>query len=238
MYRNFRRASIIAIALAVFVFGIAFAAILEYEILQDGYVVSYLGFENTSHTNVTKWTYAVTEPPEEDINGGGLSHWTLGVCTSFKLKDPQFNIVDKYQTTTVTDIVDCTDGTFTCAEANYNVSFGPDGSTGVWGVKFTPVSPDDQLTGGTPQQTHVFQFLIFHPDGFQATPGDVVVKTGNGGLVGAITGPQCPPTAVSLASFGASNGQSPLHYGLILMLAAGLLLLVGGGSYIYARRKA
>lgn len=238
MYRNFRRASIIAIALAVLIFGIAFAAILDQVTLLDDYVVSYLGFENTSHTNVTKWTYAVTEPPSPPT-GGGLSHWTLGVCTSFKLKDPQFNIVDAYETTTVTDIPECTDGvTFNCAEADYQVSFGNDGSTGVYGVKFEPKTPDDQLVGQTPQRTHVFQFLIFHPDGFQESPGDVVVKTGNGGLVGAIKGPQCPPTAVSLASFGASNGQSSLHYGLILILAAGLLLLVGGGSYIIARRMA
>jgi len=238
MYRNFRRASIIAVALAVLVFGVALADIIEAVTLQDGYVVSYLGYEPTSHPNVTKWTYAVTEPPEH-LNGGGLSHWTLGVCTSFKLKDPQLQIVDEYTTSTITNIVDCNPpGTLNCTEANYIVSFGNDGSTGVYGVKFTPVSEDDQLVGQTPQRTHVLQFNIYHPDGFQETPGDVVVKTGNGGLIGAITGPQCPPTAVSLASFGASNGQSPLNYGLILILAAGLLLLVGGGSYIIARRIA
>ncbi len=45
MYRNFRRASIIAVALAVLIFGVAFAAILEAVTLQDGYVVSYLGYE-------------------------------------------------------------------------------------------------------------------------------------------------------------------------------------------------
>ena len=238
MYHNFRRASIIAIAMAVLVFGVAFATIYEFVILQDGYVVSYLGYEpHPSHPNVTTWTYAVTEP-EEHINGGGLSHWTLGVCTSFKLKDPQLQIVDEYRTTTITNITECSDETFNCTEANYDVSFGNDGSTGVYGVKFTPVSDDDQLEGQTPQRTHVLQFNIYHPDGFQATPGDVVVKTGNGGLVGAITGPQCPPTAVSLASFGAATGQTPLNIGLIMMLAAGLLLLVGGGSYLIARRTA
>ena len=233
MYRNFRRASIIAVALTVLVFSVALAAILDTAILQDGYKVDYLGYEQVGgDPDITKWTYAVTEPPAHPA-GGGLSHWTLGVCTSFELLNP----INQY--TTITSIDECgSSGPYNCEVANYNVVWGKDGSTGVWGIKFEPVSTADQLTGRSPQRTHVFQFTISHPDGFQDNPGDVVVKTGNGGLIGAITGPQCPPTAVSLASFGASNGQSPLNYGLILMFAAGLLLLVGGGSYIFARRMA
>ena len=239
MYHNFRRASIIAIALAVLVFGVALATIYDEEPLQDGYVVSYLGYEEVNNA-ITKWTYAVTEPEICEDGGCGLSHWTVGVCSSIKLKNPQFEIVSSYETTTITNIADCGPSGLNCVEANYIVSIGKDPSLDQeisWGVKFTP-DGGIGLEGSPDRKSHVLQFFLYHPDGFQESPVDVAVKTGNGGLVGAITGPQCLPTAVSLASFGASTDRSPVDIGLILMLAAGLLLLVGGGSYLFARRMA
>ena len=239
MYRNFRRASIIAIALAVLVFGIALAAIIQSVTLQDEYVVSYLGYEEIT-SNITKWTYAVTEPEICEEGGCGLSHWTVGVCSSIKLKNPQFEIVSSYETTTITNIADCGPSGLNCVEANYIVSIGKDPSLDQeisWGVKFTP-DGGIGLEGSPDRKSHVLQFFLYHPDGFQESPVDVAVKTGNGGLVGAITGPQCLPTAVNLASFGASTGRSPMQNGIFWMFAAGLLLLVGGGSYLYARRRA
>jgi hypothetical protein len=224
MYRNFRRASIIALALAVFVFGIALAAfdVAEFD---NGFKVTYLG--HTGDQVNTTWTYSVTE---SDTKVHGLSHWTLGICNTFEVIAP----IGFYQTNT--SIVECTDGTFDCQTASYTVVTGLDPTTGVFGIKFEDPSPI--LDGGPEQYTHVFQFEVYHPDGYEEAVQDVGMKWGNDTQVLPILGPQCPPTAVSLASFGASTGQSPLNNGLIWMLAAGLLLLVGGGSYIIAQRKA
>jgi len=221
MYRNFRRASIIALALAVFVFGIALAAFDVAE-FTNGFKVTYLG--HTGDQVNTTWTYAVTEP---DTTVQGLSHWTLGICNTFEVVDYQIN----------TPITECTDGTFNCQTASYTVVVGPDPTTGIpFGIKFEDPSP--ALDGGPEQFTHVFQFEVYHPDGYKEAVMEVGGKWGGLAEIQPILGPQCPPTAVSLASFGASTGQSPLNNGLIWMLAAGLLLLVGGGSYIVARRIA
>lgn len=155
--------------------------------------------------NVT-YKYAVTDI-SQGISGNAdpdLSHWTLGIegCADNLVKPLDG---DTFITPIEPAVCGVGQAYEECVESEYLVETGPDGQTGVDGVKF--LDPNPALTNG---QTHLFYIVV---SGVTATGEiDVLAKPGTENIIGTnvIDGPICEPTAVSFSNTSvASSGNTP-----------------------------
>jgi hypothetical protein len=216
-----KRFYFIALVLALLIpTAVVFAAIDSVTLGDNAFQVDLVTIDDNADSTRT-YTYAVTGLQ----NANELSHWTLGIETCFDfLVDPQHG--DSY--TTVTDIPECTDGTYSCEAATYdNVIVGDDPTTGVTGIKFE--NPDNLADQG---DTHVFAITVdnwaFDHD------VEVAVKYGSGEPVGDILGPACGgPTAVSLSSSNAGDAGA----GSLLPAALVLMSLLAVTTVVVVRRR-
>lgn len=224
-----------ALILTLAVFGVAYATIFDTAVV-SGFTVDFLGVTDKG-SGVTEWTYAITEPLAS-TQGGGLSHWTLGIAQcGYEIKTPDPGTVY----TTINTVAEC-DGTYACQITDYAVEQNDFGTVpGLTGIKFNFAGdPGEDLNGGDPAHTHVFRFQLMTASGnYLVGDTDVVVKTGGGAdafELGLIQGPVCPPNAVDVVSLEAGDNQ-PQHavtFGLVAFMA---IVLMGGGAYAFSRRQ-
>ncbi len=180
-----RGAFVLAIVLSLLLAVQAAFAYVDVQTLGDFRVaVDYQG--NTPLPGQTTWTYEIGVIRKTNA----LSHWTLGLGECFT--DPVSPQVP---------------GEYTTPEGPmYNVTYGPDGSTGVSGLKF------DSVTGGTLGSTagvtETFVIVIDQP----WDPGTVemVIKNGSSDNYGTIFGPVCRTTAVTMSTISGDTGLSAL----------------------------
>lgn len=202
------KATFLALILTAVIVGVALAVDSTSAL---NYQIDFLGAEKSGNTST--WTYAVTSSGDE---ANGLSHWTLELGSCYAIVAP----TNSY--TTPTDLDVCTGGTYDCQASNYTVVPGNDPTTGLSGIKFEDPSP--QLSSEN-IGTHIFE-VVLQSDGehFVADEIDVAVKTGGGEEVSRISGPGCVPTAVSLISFGASQGSNYQVSSFLMVIGAISLL--------------
>lgn len=214
-----KRLYIIALLLALLI-PTAIVAAAESVIVDGVFKLDLVGHEpGPDDTEI--FTYAVTDLGSSNA----LSHWTLGIDTCLEhLVDP---LDGPYST--VTNIPECSDGTYSCQAANYTVETGSDPTLGIHGIKFEEGTP--QLSTDT---THVFQITVKEFSGLEEI--EVGVKYGSNQPPAdpyLIDGPRCGvPTAVSLASTNVNS--APL--GTLLPVLFGLMILLAGATFFVLRR--
>jgi hypothetical protein len=212
------KATFLALSLAAMIVG---AALAVDSVTLLNYQIDFLGFEQTGDTST--WRYAVTANGDE---ANGLSHWTLELGSCYEIIAPTNN----YSTPTNLDV--CTDGTYSCQSSNYTVVQGIDPTTGLSGIKFE--DPSSALASGN-QVTHIFEITVqYDGDHVLASEIGAGIKAGQGEQIGAISGPGCVPTAVSLVSFGAGK-SSNLQVGAFLAVVGAFALV--GGVVVQRNRK-
>jgi hypothetical protein len=202
------KATFLALILTAAIVGVALAVDSTSAL---NYQIDFLGAEKSGNTST--WTYAITSSGDE---ANGLSHWTLELGSCYAIVAP----TNSYTTPTNLDV--CTGGTYDCQAANYTVVTGNDPTTGLSGIKFEDPSP---ALSSSNIATHIFEITLQN-DGehFVADEIDVAVKAGSNEEVSRISGPGCLPTAVSLVSFGASQGNNN-QIGTFLVVIGALSLL-------------
>ncbi|HWP42489.1 MAG TPA: C25 family cysteine peptidase [Blastocatellia bacterium] len=146
--------------------------------------ITFLGVTCTEETST--WCYSVK------WFGGGpaLSHLTIGVCEDLECDDLVRATID--------------------GSTTHNASLGPDGSTGIYGVKFDPPG------SFSPGQTRTYCFTLRRKD-LTVGPVSYVAKAGPNKTPSIICGPTCPeaPTLARLNSFRAvmhEDGRVELNW--------------------------
>ena len=140
------------------------------------------------------WTYSVTSDCATGQTSPALSHWVLELC------EPAMDGVspaDGEAYTTLDPFGGSVPGVRT--GIGYVANVGPEPTTGITGLKFDHATGDGLGENGA--EIDVFQFTLAEP--FDTTPVEVGTKAGQLVESGAILGPACTPTAVTLASFSA-----------------------------------
>lgn len=163
-----------------------------------GYQITFNGVTKVDHQ--TTWTYQVKWLGPDKYE---LSHWSLEVCVDYLFVSES-------------------------NELNCTATFGPDPTTGVYGIKWEDCSP--QIG---PEHTGPYTFSVTLSSMTDPRQGDVQVgvKAGQGEDVGYITGPACSPNAVGLRNFQANTTLVPLA---ALILAS---IFLGGGLVLWRRQS-
>lgn len=159
-----------AVVLALLISAQVVLAYLDQVIVRDFQVGLVSWEKNVPDAGYSTWIYEIT-PVQRTF---GLSHWVLGTyCPPVSASEEG---------------------------ADYEVSFGTDGSTGAYGIKWQ--DPDGEQLEDV-GDLHTFTFVV---KSLTSATVPVTVKDGGGDATESIMGPYCGTTAVNLASFESNSG--------------------------------
>jgi hypothetical protein len=203
-------------------------------VLDDDYTVTLVGAVDNNDATST-WTYAVTGDPI--ASGNGLSHWVLGIPACAVIVSPDVSSGSTtYTTPGPGDHSACLvtgESAFSdCLSTTYrDVSYGPDGSTGVSGLKFDEAdTPLERTNPGT----HVFDIVMSNVVVAPFVEIPLAVKGGPTFGAGLIDGPLCASSlAVTMGQTAVSAENTPSA--ALWLVAVGLVGLMGGAVIFHLR---
>jgi methionine-rich copper-binding protein CopC len=179
--------------------------------------------------DVSNWVYAVTTvPTQTDVNA--LSHWVLG----FDLNC--YEVVEPVTVVSTLSQEQCnayTDGTsyYTCQEDTYDVEYGTDPTTDLYGVKWDIVG-EDGLKPGAKALTHMFELKLYATEHYIGD-ASVAVKYGTNKDIATIAGPVCDTSAVDVTSLSAAPGG---RWALTLVVVGLMTIALMGTSRVVRQR--